>query len=209
MSSSVTTEGTPTADGPVPDGGPPPVARARPIFLVVGVVMAGILAVILFVGFRSSPGSSAAVPGSPVPTFMLDQVGVAGHTVGVPTDGGGDGKPAILLFFASWCGPCQAEVPALAAAYNKQHATDSRLNQVKVVGVDDLDPNAAAFVASNHVKFPVGSDPTSTVSDAKFAFGTLPESVFVSAQGTIVKIHYGALSTTTFVKWEKKLLATA
>jgi thiol-disulfide isomerase/thioredoxin len=174
----------------------------------VGVVLAGILAVILFVGIGSSPNNSTAQPGGPVPAFTLDQVGHPAGQVGVPADGGGGGHPAIILFFASWCGPCQAEMPALAKAYNAQHATHSRLNQVDVLGVDDLDPNAASFVSASHIRFPVGTDATSAVSDAKFAFGTMPEAVFVDADGTIAKIHYGALSTATFVKWERRLLAT-
>lgn len=179
------------------------------MFLLVGVVLAVILGVFLFtdVGTGSRGGRPAA--GSAVPTFSLPRVPGSG-TVGVPADGGGHGHPAILLFFASWCAPCQKEVPALARTYRNQQSDKSRLARVRVIGVDGSDPRASAttFIRDAGITFPVGADASYTVTQGLFEFAGLPESVFVTAAGTIAAIHYGALSPGAFVSWEHKLLAT-
>jgi thiol-disulfide isomerase/thioredoxin len=159
------------------------------------------------VGFGTGPGSTAIGAGSHEPSFTLHAVGTIDHTVNVPADGGGDGRPAILLFFASWCSACHAEVPAIASLYQHQVASHSRLAGVAVIGVDGQDATAAAFVHASGVTFPVATDATFTVTETDFAFNQLPEAVFVQSDGTIAKIHYGALSTATFVSWEKRLLA--
>ena len=84
----------------------------------------------------------------------------------------------------------------------------SRLARVAVIGVDGQDATGAAFVHSNGVTFPVATDATFAVTETDFAFNQLPEAVFVEADGTIARIHYGALSDKAFVSWEKRLLAT-
>lgn len=184
--------------------------KPRIMFLVVGLVAAALLAFSLFSTIGVTPGSDAPHAGSAVPTFSLAAVPGYGHgRVGVPADGGGSGHPAILLFFASWCTPCRAEVPALAAVYRHQQADRSRLAKVAVIGVDGNDPasNAESFLASADATFPVGADSTFAVTQGQFAFDGLPEAVFVEADGTIAGIHRGALSAATFRSWEARLLA--
>ena len=162
----------------------------------------------LLLGIRattpSSSGTGTAL--TRVPTFLLPRVG-GGGDVGVPVDGGGHGRPAILLFFASWCSPCQKEIPAIARLYGRQHSGPSKLNAVAVVGIDGSDPttNALSFMRSSGVTFPVGADAVYAVTQGKFGFSGLPESVFVRGNGTIAAVHYGAIGTAAFVSWEKKL----
>jgi cytochrome c biogenesis protein CcmG/thiol:disulfide interchange protein DsbE len=182
--------------------------RARPIFLVMGVILAVALGVGLFTGVGTGKSGGRPVAGDPVPSFSLPQVG-GGASVSVPSDGGGNGRPAILLFFASWCRPCQAEVPAIAATYHRQQLRHSRLaTTVALIGVVGNDPTATAlrFIRRSGVTFPAGADKTYTVTDGLFYFTGLPETVFVSGTGTIAAVHYGALSTATFVRWQRRLL---
>ena len=218
----------PTSPDPAPAGRP--ARRPRPIFLLVGIAIALALALFAGLGTRgggtgtgtgtgTATGTSTALAnggtvrpaaGSKVPTFSLPRLG-GGGTVGVPADGGGSGRPVILLFFASWCSPCQKEIPALARTYRRQQLQHSRLAEVPLLGVDGNDPTASAlkFVHDSGVTFPVGADSAYAVTQGKFAFGGLPESVFVEANGTVADVHYGPLSTKSFVSWEKKLLAKA
>jgi cytochrome c biogenesis protein CcmG/thiol:disulfide interchange protein DsbE len=200
---------SPDADAPVAPPPAPVRTRPRPVFLLIGVGLAGILAVFLFTGVGTPARPGRPVRGSAVPSFSLPKLEGAGR-VGVPADGGGHGRPAILLFFASWCAPCRQEVPALARAYRGQRASKSRLGQVSLIGVDASDPTAdgVRFVRSAGVTFPVGADRSYTVTQGLFQFPGLPESVFVEADGTIAGIHLGPLSTASFVSWERTLLRT-
>jgi len=196
-------------DGPVPSPPTPSSRRPRPIFLLVGVVLAAALGIGLFTGIGTHGGSGGRpVTGSAVPTFSLPRLG-GGPRVGVPADGGGDGRPAVILFFASWCGPCQKEVPAIASTYHHQQASGSRLAKVAMIGVDGNDPTGKAldFVHRSGVTFPVGADQTYTVTEGLFYFTSLPESVFVEGDGTIAGIHYGGLTPAELVEWERRLLA--
>jgi cytochrome c biogenesis protein CcmG, thiol:disulfide interchange protein DsbE len=181
--------------------------RPRPVFLVVGLVLAAGLGVGLFTGVGTGPRSDRPVAGAPAPAFSLPALKGAGN-VGVPTDGGATGRPAILLFFASWCGPCRNEVPALARTYRRQQASHSRLARVAVIGIDGNDSrgNALEFVHSSGITFPVGADTSGTVTQGLFSFTGFPDSVFVEGSGTIAAVHLGPLSASQFVSWERKLL---
>jgi len=207
--------GTTGIAGAAPDGGAPlpasdgteePHRRARPIFLVVGLALAAVLAVGLFTGIGPK-GSSNSRPhaGGPVPQFSVPRLGATG-TVGVPMNGGGNGRPAIVLFFASWCGPCQAEIPAIAAAYRAQ-SEGGAVPKVALIGVDSNDPtkNALAFVHHAGVTFPVGVDSTFHVAEGLFYFTGLPEAVSVRADGSIAAVHLGALTSASFSAWERTL----
>lgn len=185
-----------------------PRRRARPGFLLLGVTLAAILAVALFTTVGRRQGAAFPKAGGPMPGFSLPRVAGSG-TVGVPADGGGNGRPAVVLFFASWCTPCQAEIPALAAIRRHQVASHSKLAKVALVGVDGNDPTASAvaFLHESGVTFPVGADRTYAVTSGTFGFTALPESIMVDANGTIAAIHYGALSTGDLVRWQQRLVA--
>jgi cytochrome c biogenesis protein CcmG, thiol:disulfide interchange protein DsbE len=191
-----------------PPAGPRRGRRPRPIFLLLGVVLAVALGIGLFTGVGTGGPGGRPVAGDPVPSFTLPRIG-GGAAVGVPTDGGGNGKPAVLLFYASWCTPCQAEVPAIAATYRHEQRQHSRLaSTVALLGVVGNDPTATAlrFLRQSGVTFPSGADSNFTVTDGLFYFSDLPESVFVSGTGTIADVHYGAISATAFVRWQHRLL---
>lgn len=196
-----------TGDPPPPPSGRVP-KRPRPVFLVIGLVVAAGLGVGLFLT-RPTPGASTNSPGprvgAPVPAFSLPTLG-GGPAVGVPGEGGARGRPAVLVFFASWCGPCQSEIPALASLYRSQTAGGAAA-KVALIGVDGSDPthNALGFVHAAGVTFPVGVDPDYAVTEGLFAFTGLPESVMVRGDGTIAHVTYGALSASQLRAWERVL----
>jgi cytochrome c biogenesis protein CcmG, thiol:disulfide interchange protein DsbE len=197
-----------SSDGAGPTGRPGEPRRPRPVFLLVGVVLAIALGIGLFTGIGTGRSAGRPQAGGSVPTFTLPRLG-GGPAVGVPADGGGNGHPAVLLFFASWCVPCQAEVPAIAAAYHHQQAEGSPLAKVALIGIAGSDPTSTArrFVRQSGVTFPVGADRTFAVTEGLFYFTDLPEAVFVNGDGVIAAVHYGAISTAALVQWEQRLLS--
>ena len=100
--------------------------------------------------------------------------------------------PGVLIFFASWCTPCQGEMPKVAK-YLRTHTTGS----VQVIGVDANDKlsSGKTFVHRVGVGFPVVFDANGSVTSGDFGFQTLPETVFVNAKGVVTKVYYGAIPT--------------
>jgi len=136
----------------------------------------------------STPGSAKV--GSPVPAFSVPSLS-GGSSVVLATPTAGSKKPAVLIFFASWCKPCQREMPALSKAIN-----DGAAKGATVIGINALDEAkpAKAFVAKNDMTFPIGVDQAGTVTNGSFGFIGLPYVVFVNPKGIVTEIHPGALS---------------
>lgn len=177
------------------------------MFLLVGIVLAAGLGFGLF--STVGPGQSGPpTPGSAAPSFSLPRLG-GGGTVGTPKDGGGGGRPAVLVFFASWCAPCQVEMPALSTAYRSQQHHGGKLARIALIGVDTADPTtqALAFVHKSKVGFPVAADRTYDVTEGSYYFNGDPDAVFIDGNGTIVHISHGAITAAELVHWESKLRA--
>lgn len=98
-------------------------------------------------------------------------------------------KVVLLNFFATWCGPCQAEMPELVR-YSEKHAKDPIL----VLGVDaDEKPLAVAdFTGKYGVHYPMAID-SGTVEKA-YGVGAYPTTVLVGVDGKIQFYHTGALA---------------
>lgn len=95
------------------------------------------------------------------------------------------GHPIVLNFWASWCPPCRAEMPALEAAYRKYQERG-----VVVIGIDGATDTWSAsrtFLAARGVTYPVGRDERGEVAQAYHVAG-LPTTFFIRADGHIAGV---------------------
>jgi thiol-disulfide isomerase/thioredoxin len=123
-----------------------------------------------------------------MPAVTLDCLG-GGRSVDVA----GLRGPMIVNFWASWCGGCRQEMPALAAYAAHQSA-------VKVLGVDFLDPQPAAalqLARRSSVGYPLVADPGGALDDAAPLphVPGLPMTVFLDSRGAIVHVEAGVLES--------------
>lgn len=160
-------------------------ARVNRVALVVGALITVPLVVFLALGFGHNPEViESPLIGKPAPEFVLRDF--AGATVDLASL---RGKPVLLNFWASWCQPCVAEHPLLVEAARRYDG------KVAFVGVVPPEDNAAAverFTQRLGKWGPVYHDADGRVSIAYGVF-KLPETYFVSSDGTIVSKVSGAL----------------
>lgn len=105
------------------------------------------------------------------------------------------GKPIVLNFWASWCGPCKMEMPDFDKAY-QQLQGEVEFLMVNVTGGRETKEKAMAFIEENGFTFPVYYDLDMTASST---YGTysLPTTFFIDSEGYGVAAAKGAINAET------------
>jgi len=100
------------------------------------------------------------------------------------------GNVVLLNVWATWCGPCRAEIPELEKMH-KAHASDG----FKVVGVS-LDEGGVdgvkEFVKQHEMTYPIALDPDSHLTTL-FHTAVIPTTVLIDRSGKIVWKKYGMI----------------
>jgi cytochrome c biogenesis protein CcmG/thiol:disulfide interchange protein DsbE len=123
--------------------------------------------------------------GSRAPDFALRSTD--GNTV---TLSGLRGRPVVIVFFASWCHPCEEELPVLERFERDGAGT------LRVVGISyqDLASDSAAFVRRLRVTFPALLDAPDGPIAQRYGVRGIPQTVFVDAHGVVRGRVYGETS---------------
>ncbi len=107
------------------------------------------------------------------------------------------GRPVLVNFWATWCGPCREEFPALARAYKKYQDLG-----LVIVGVnfqdDNSDEGVRTFMRNSLVNFPIVRDTGERVG-RMYRVNGLPTSIFVDRKGIIRDMVVGGPMTDAFI----------
>ena len=99
------------------------------------------------------------------------------------------GRPVVVNFFGSWCAPCKREMPALEQVHRDLG------DEVAFLGLNVRDPveRARALVDTTGVTYDIGRDPSGDLA-REWGVTTFPTTAFVAPDGSVVRVHSGALT---------------
>jgi thiol-disulfide isomerase/thioredoxin len=102
---------------------------------------------------------------------------------------GGNGRPVVLNFWASWCGPCRMEMPAFERASLKY------ADQAAILGINQAESSETIqrFAQNTGVTYPLLVDEDWVVNN-KYGVSNLPTTIFVDADGVIREVFVGTMN---------------
>jgi thiol-disulfide isomerase/thioredoxin len=109
------------------------------------------------------------------------------------------GKPVVLNFWASWCGPCASEMPDFEEAY-KERGDEIQFLMVNLTdGYQETMESATEYIQEQGFTFPVFYDTESNAANT-YATYSIPMTFFIDSEGYMVARATGALDSATLKK---------
>lgn len=158
------------------------------------------------------PQSQTSLIGKPAPDFVLQDL--SGKTVALSSF---KGKPLLINFWATWCGPCKIETPWLIELQNEYASKGFEIVGISTEG-EDLKPDdkeglgrqktaIAKFVKDEHMQYPVLINGDSLAS-VYGGLDAMPTSIYVNAEGKVVAVQLGITSKDDMEENVKKALGS-
>src|SRR5579859_5688380 len=148
---------------------------------VSGTIVVGLL-VLLWFGLQQKEVAGSKVESLPFSTAPEFSLGLFDGSTFSLSGALQTGKPVVVNFWASWCGPCADEAPVL------QDAARRYADRFTFVGVDvqDLDADAQAFLSKYGVSYANGSGNAGPIS-IQYGMRGVPETYFIAPDGKLVR----------------------
>ena len=173
---------------------PPRPTRLAPVtprgIIALVIAPAAAAAVMLAAGCGSSSAGGGAAQVTPpadrpaaVPVSVPRVEGPGDITIGRP-----GARPTVVNLWASWCGPCKEEMPAV-----QRFATANPDVRVVGIAIDDAPDAARDFARQVGVKFPLGVDSGDGVGDGYGVTG-LPTTFLLDRQGRLASTWAGPVT---------------
>ncbi|MEG0804526.1 MAG: TlpA disulfide reductase family protein [Pygmaiobacter sp.] len=102
------------------------------------------------------------------------------------------GKPLVLNFWASWCGPCKGEMPDFEAVY-QEYGDKVTFVMVNLTGGRETQESAQSYVEGKGYTFPVYFDIDGDAA-ATYSVSGIPATYIIDADGALVAHSVGAIS---------------
>jgi thiol-disulfide isomerase/thioredoxin len=122
--------------------------------------------------------------GHPAPDFTLTNL--SGETISLSNL---KGRPVLLNFWATWCGPCRAEIPALQAA--SEIISDEGV--ILGVNVQEQIPIVSDFALRRAMTYPIVLDLDARVARL-YRVHAYPTTYFIDPRGVISELYTGSLN---------------
>ena len=145
-----------------------------------------------------APELEGEVDGVTTPLTDLD-----GDVVSLATS---RGSPVWLNFFATWCPPCQEEIPVLRETYAEYR--DDGLELIAISVQESTAADVADYAETYSLDYTIGFDATGAVFGTYLGYG-LPTHVFIDADGVIQHLRYGPVDRETAAEIIEPLLEPA
>ena len=154
--------------------------------VIAALAVAGLVVYVMAKGFGTDPHEVPfLMAGQKAPDFSITRLDT-NETVKLSQFAG---RPIVLNFWATWCGPCAMEHP------NLEWAARTYADKVVFLGIvfEDTEANTRRFLAEKGWTFTQLFDPKSTVA-VDYAVSGVPETYFINREGVIVGKYAAPIS---------------
>jgi len=134
-------------------------------------------------------------PGRPAPDFQLR--GLDGQTVSLDDL---QGKPVMVNFWATWCGPCRMEMPFIQEVYQDSEWLKTGL-VILAVNLKESASAAGEFMEDNGLTFPVLLDIDGEVA-RMYNISAIPTTYFIDKNGIIKDVKIGTFRNKAEIDWK-------